>query len=142
MVSIGSKRGRLAMAEYERSTTVQATPSATYGYLSDPQHLPDYVATMTQARATGQDHLRVAAEVQGRHEEGEAMFRADPSSRRLEWGREGHDYHGWLTVTDGGSDDTAKVTIHLHTHDDSDGAEVERALDETMSKIENAVSTV
>ena len=129
------------MAVYERSATVHATPAATYGYLSDPRHLPEYVATMTQARPTTQGHLRVAADVQGRHEEGEAMFRADPSSHRLEWGREGHEYRGWLTVADGEVDGTSTVTIHLQTHDETDGAEVERALDETMSKIENAVST-
>jgi uncharacterized protein YndB with AHSA1/START domain len=127
------------MAEYERSATVHATPATTYEYLSDPRHLPDYVARMTQARPTAEDHIHVAADVQGRHEEGEAIFRADPSIRRLDWGREGHDYRGWLTVEAGADEGSSTVTIHLQTHDEADAAEVERALDETMAKIAGAV---
>jgi uncharacterized protein YndB with AHSA1/START domain len=127
------------MAEYKRSATVHATPATTYEYLSDPRHLPDYVARMTQARPTAEDHIQVAADVQGRHEEGEAIFRADPSMRRLDWGREGHDYRGWLTVEEGDDAGSSTVTIHLQTHDEADAAEVERALDETMAKIEGAV---
>ena len=129
------------MAEYERTATVHAAPGATYAYLSDPRHLPDYVATMTQAERSVGDHLHVAADVQGRHEEGEAVFRADPLARRLEWGREGHDYRGWLTVAQGGDDRTSSITIHLRTHEESEGAEVERALEETMRRIETALST-
>jgi uncharacterized protein YndB with AHSA1/START domain len=128
------------MAQYERSATIDAPPAATYDYLADPRHMPEYVATMTQARQSDRDHLHVAAEVEGRHEEGEAMFRSDPSSRRLEWGREGHAYRGWLTV--GGVDDesTSRVTIHLETHDESDPAEIERTLEETLANIRNALS--
>jgi Polyketide cyclase / dehydrase and lipid transport len=129
------------MAEYERSATVHAAPAATFDFLADPRHMPDYVATMTQARATGQGHLHVAADVQDRHEEADATFRADPATRRLEWGREGHDYNGWLTVVDGKDVGSSTVTIHLRTHDALDAAEVERALEETMGKIETAVST-
>ena len=129
------------MADYERSATVHATAAETYEYLSDPLHLPEYVATMTQAQPTGGGHVHVAADVQGRHEEGEAIFRADPTMRRLEWGREGHDYHGWLIVEEGDNLSSSTVTIHLQTHDDADAVEVDRALDETMVKIENAVST-
>jgi len=127
------------MAEYERSATVNATPAATYDYLADPRHMPDYVATMTQAQRSDGGHLHVAAEVEGRHEEGDAMFRSDPVSRRLEWGREGHAYRGWLTV--GGDDGPiSTVTIHLETHDESDGAAIERALDETIANIQHSLS--
>ncbi len=67
------------------------------------------------------------------------MFRSDPSSRRLEWGREGHAYRGWLTVA-GDNGSASRVTIHLETHDESDRAEVERALDDTLANIEQALS--
>ena len=128
------------MADYEQSTSVHATPLAAYTYLADPRHMPEYVATMTQARPSTSGHLHVAADVEDRHEEGEAMFRADPLTRRLEWGREGHDYQGWLSVGDGGGDGEAKVTIHLRTRDDTDRALVEQSLAETLANIERAVA--
>jgi len=57
------------------------------------------------------------------------MFRSDPSSRRLEWSREGHAYRRWLTVG-GGNGSTSRVTIDLESHDEADRAEVEQALDD------------
>jgi uncharacterized protein YndB with AHSA1/START domain len=127
------------MAEYERTATIRARATDAFEYLSDPRHLPEYVATMTGAQPAGQGQLRVAAEVEGRHEEGEATFRADPRIRRLEWGREGHDYRGWLSVAESGGEASSSVTIHLETHDDSDPSEIERVLDETLANIERAV---
>jgi uncharacterized protein YndB with AHSA1/START domain len=128
------------MADFERSATIHAPADATYEYLADPRHMPDYVATMSQAQEATGGHLHVAAEVQGRHEEGEAMFEADPAARRLEWGREGHEYHGWLAVAGMTGAETSQVTIHLETHDQADVDVVERALDETMRNIENAMA--
>ena len=128
------------MADFERSATIHASADATYEYLADPRHMPEYVATMTQAKEAPGGHLHVAADVQGRHEEGEAMFLADPAARRLEWGREGHEYHGWLAVAGMTGAPTSRVTIHLETHDEADADEVERALDETMRNIERAMS--
>jgi uncharacterized protein YndB with AHSA1/START domain len=128
------------MADFERSATIHAPADATYEYLADPRHMPEYVATMTLAQPSRGGHLHVAADVKGRHEEGEAMFEADEAARRLEWGREGHEYHGWLAVTGLTGAATSTVTIHLETHEQTDAAEVERALDETMANIERAVS--
>jgi hypothetical protein len=45
-------------------------------------------------------------------------------------------------VDEGDIDGSSTVTIHLQTHDDSDRAEVDHALDETMVKIQRALSTV
>jgi hypothetical protein len=130
------------MADYERSGTVGESPSATYAYLADPGHLPEYVATMVQARAMPGDHVHVAADVQGRHEEGDAMFRSDPAARRLEWGGEaGHDYRGWLTVADGEMPGTSVVTIHLATHDEADRAAIIATMDETLANITRALSS-
>lgn len=130
------------MADFERSATIHASADATYQYLADPTHMPEYVATMTRAEASRGGHLHVAADVQGRQEEGEAMFEVDEAARRLEWGREGHEYHGWLAVTGLTGAPTSTVTIHLETHEQTDAAEVERALDETMANIERAMSPV
>ena len=130
------------MADFERSATIHASADATYEYLADPRHLPDYVAFMTEAREAPGAHLHVAADVQGRHEEGEAMFLADEAFRRLEWGREGHEYHGWMTVAGMTGAPTSLVTIHLETHEPTDTDLVEQALDETLRNIDRAMSPV
>ena len=130
------------MADFERSATIHAPADATYEYLEDPRHMPEYVAFMTNAQESRGGHLHVAADVQGRQEEGEAMFEADPAARRLEWGREGHEYHGWMTVAGMTGSPTSMVTIHLETHEETDTALVEQALDETLRNIDRAVTPV
>jgi uncharacterized membrane protein len=123
------------MPEYDRTVTVTTDADKVYAFLADPQNLPQYVATMVMARRQGSDHLHVAADVQGRHEEGDAAFRPDPSGRRIEWGAEdGHLYSGWLAVT---PDDTgSSVHLHLHVPEAREVPEVGRALDGTMSNIQ------
>ena len=128
------------MPDFERSTRVAADPEAAFRFLADPSNLPRYVATMVFARPEEGEHLRVAAEVEGRHEEGEARFRTAPSQRRIEWGAEdGGKYGGWLQVLEAG--DGATVTIHLHMEHDQDEAEVNRVLDETAGNIERLLDT-
>jgi uncharacterized membrane protein len=123
------------MPDYDRTVTVYGNAEAAYTFLADPQNLPQYVATMVMARPEGHDNLRVAADVQGRHEEGAASFRADPSAHRISWGaQDGHDYSGWLQVTPEGNN--VEVHLHLHVPEAREEAEVERALDETMSNIQ------
>jgi hypothetical protein len=126
------------MADYERSATFDAAPQATYDYLADPPHMPEYIATMTGAGSVVGEHLHVSADVGDRHEEGDAMFHADAAARRLEWGREGSSYRGWLSVDGDDGAETSTVTIHLRTHDDTEADQVERALDDTIANIERA----
>jgi uncharacterized membrane protein len=128
------------MADYERTVTVAAAADRTFEWLADPANMPRYVATMTAAVPTGVETVHVAAEVQGRHEEGDAHLSADRARRRLEWGGEGHGaYRGWLEVaeTDGGS----TVTVHIHAEHDSgdDAAVINRAFDETMQRMKELV---
>jgi len=128
------------MRDFERTATVAANPDDAFRFLAEPSNLPRYVATMSAARAEGSERLHVAAEVQGRHEEGDAGFRTDPSARRVEWGAEGSDgYGGWLQVaeTAGG----ASVTLHLHVQHGEDEATINRTLDETVSNIERLLGT-
>ena len=129
------------MADYEQSRTVSGRASEIYDYLADPSHLTDYVATMVKAQVVSSDHLHVAADVSRGHEEGEAMFRADPAARRIEWGgMEGHAYGGWLRVGDGGSSTESVVTIHLSTTDDENKAEIEKAISDTLGNIAGMMS--
>lgn len=123
------------MRDFERTATVARAPDDTFRFLAEPSNLPRYVARMSQARPETGDRVHVAADVQGRHEEGDAHFRADPVGRRLEWGAQGTGgYGGWLQVADapGG----AGVTIHLHVQHDEDESEINRVLDETVANIE------
>ena len=70
------------------------------------------------------------------------MFEADPAARRLEWGREGHEYHGWMAVAGMTGSPTSMVTIHLETHEETDTGLVEQALDETLANIDRAMTPV
>ena len=65
------------MADFERSATIHASADATYEYLEDPRHMPEYVAFMTKAEESRGGHLHVAADVQGRQEEGRAILALD-----------------------------------------------------------------
>lgn len=123
------------MPDFERTTTVSVSPDEAFGFLAEPRNLPQYIATMVLAQPEAGERLRVAAEVEGRHEEGDARFRSDAAQRRMEWGAEGASgYRGWLQVSnaDGGS----SVTIHLHLAHDEDESEINRVLDETVRNID------
>jgi hypothetical protein len=122
------------MAEYERTVTVAADPDAAFAFLADPRNLPRYVATMVSAEAEESERVHVAAEVQGRHEEGDARLHVDRALRRMEWsGRHEGDYNGSLEVAAAGLG--SSVTVHIHVAHEHDAAEVERTLDETAANI-------
>ena len=123
------------MGDYQRIVSVDAAPDAAFASLSDPSNLPRYVATLVSAEPEQEGRLRVAADVQGRHEEGEARVRIDEAGRRMEWsGEEGRGYRGWLEVTAEGTG--SSVTIHIEGARDDERAEIDRALDETSANIE------
>ena len=125
------------MAEFEDRTRVQASADAVFGYVSDPAHLTEYVPDMTAAERRGGD-LRVAAEVEGRHEEGSASFRPDPDRRRIEWASaDGSGYRGWLAID--GRDGSADVTIHLSTHIDADADLIRSSLRTALGNIRSRV---
>ena len=121
------------MPEYETSGPVNANPDAVFDFLSDIRHMPDYIPDMVLARAEG-DRLRVAAEVEGRHEEGTASFLADPEQRRIDWGAgSAAGYGGWLQVS--ASDQGSTVTIHLNTDRASDEAQIQASLSQALANI-------
>jgi hypothetical protein len=127
------------MADFERSVSVAADAGAAFSSLSDVRNLPRYVATMVTAKRGQGDELHVAADVQGRHEEGEARFHVDQAGRRLDWGGGGDShYRGWLQVLEAA--EGSSVTVHIHTEHEQDPAEVDRALDETMLNIQRLLA--
>jgi hypothetical protein len=128
------------MPDFERSATVAAGPEDAFRFLADPGNLPRYIARMVLAEPGEGERLRVAAEVEGRHEEGDARFWTDPSRRRVEWGaEEGSGYRGWLQVSE--ASEGAAVTIHLHVEHGDDEAEINRVLDETVMNVERLLGT-
>ena len=104
-----------------------------FDYVADVAHLPDDIPEMVTARPQG-ENVHVEAEVEGRHEEGDATFRADPDRRRIEWGTpEAGRYHGWLQVAASGADST--VTIYLTTQRNEDAEQIERSLAQALKTI-------
>ena len=127
------------MADYERSVTVAAAPDTAFEFLAEPTNLPRYVATMVEADPRQGEELRVAADVQGRHEQGEAHFHADSSARRMEWSAAGeNDYSGRLEVRP--SSEGSTVTIQIHVAGDADATEINRVLDDTAANIERLLA--
>jgi uncharacterized protein YndB with AHSA1/START domain len=128
------------VADYVRTVALAAPADRAFECLADPANMPRYVAMMTTATPRGGDTVHVAAEVQGRHEEGDAHIHADPDRRRLEWGGEGPGgYRGWLEVVE--ATDGSSVTVNIHTEHDGpdDEAVINRAFDETMERIKELV---
>lgn len=127
------------MPDFERNTTVNANPDDTFRTLANVKNLPRYVATMTRADETGNETLHVAADVEGRHEEGNAAFRQDARQHRIEWGGEdGSNYNGWMAIAPAGNG--SSVTIHLHVPHTGEDAEINRVLDQTVSNIRGLFS--
>ena len=123
------------MPDFERTVIVNTEPEDAFRFLADPTNLPRYVATMSFARPEQGDRLRVAAEVQGRHEEGGARFTADPVRRHIKWGAEGQTgYWGRIEVAERNGGSSVHIRVHVeHEHDER---EIDRTMDETVSNIE------
>jgi hypothetical protein len=126
------------MPDYERVVEVAASADTAFVYLANPANLPQYIATMTAAEPRGGETVHVAADVQGRHEEGDAQLHRDPTQRRLEWRGQGeHNYTGWLQVSPAAAG--SAVTVHIHSDHGDNEAEINRAFDETMNRIKRLV---
>jgi uncharacterized membrane protein len=125
------------MADFELTQQVDAPAAALFDYLSDVGNLPHYFAAMTSAEPAGGEAVHTTAEVDGVEREGEAWFRVDDGSHRIEWGSEGEsDYHGSLEVS--GDEARSSVTVSLHAeHGDRDN--VEQGLAETLTNIKQQV---
>ena len=119
--------------------SVAASPDDVFGYVANPSHLPEYIPYLTKAIPEGAD-LHVAADIEGRHEEGSAMFRPDAANRRIEWGGERTvPYRGWLQVQASGGG--SSVTIHLTVPDDRDKDMIEASIADALANIQGRVAT-
>ena len=128
------------MPDFTDSTTVDVPAQTLFEYLSDIANLPDYFARMTSARPGDGEEVHTTARMpDGTEVEGEAWFRVDDASQRIEWGSEGpNDYSGHLDVTPAG--EVSEVEVHIHTSRvfDADDQIVD-GLRETLSTIKQQV---
>jgi hypothetical protein len=134
------------MGDYEASTTVDVASNVLFEYLSDVEHLPDYLPQLTAARPAGEsaegERVEVEAVIQPdgeaeRKVAGEAWIEVLDDGKKLRWGAPGpHDYHGELDI-DFVADGTSMLTVRLHT-EHTDGPSVEAALQRTLSGIKSA----
>ena len=130
------------MADYERTTTIDAPAEDLFEYLSKVENLPQYMDRMTSAHNLPGDEVEVEAKVEpgdvgSSGEEktvgGEAWFRIDADHLKLTWGAEGpHDYSGELEVTPDGAG--SQVTVRLHTMHEAEG--IEDGIEQTLANIQ------
>jgi uncharacterized protein YndB with AHSA1/START domain len=125
------------MPDFERHVTVPVDPDTAFEYVADPSHLPRYVAMMTEARhvpGRQRTEIHVAAEVNGRREEGDTRFRADRWSRSVDWGTP-PDYRGTMRVEADGSGGS-RISLFLRVRDPRGEASlIEQVMDQTMASL-------
>jgi uncharacterized membrane protein len=128
------------MTTIERTVSIRSAPDEVYRYISDVSHLPDFIDMLTAVRpGDSGGAVHVVAEVPGRGtEEGDATFRADGATRRVEWGSPSNpDYAGWMQVDDGAEGSaTVRLGMLLH-HDDQRGEQsIDKSLETLRDRLE------
>lgn len=102
------------VSDYEHSLTVRAAPDAVFDFVSDVGNLPQYLPTTMSAEPQPGERVRVRGEAGGHEYDSDGYFRADTSSRRLEWGSDGeNNYSGWLRVDEADAGAASDITVHL-----------------------------
>lgn len=99
------------MAEYQRLRRMDAAANDVFAFVANAENLAAILPTVHSVRPDGEGRVRVRGEVRGRSFEDAGWFRVDDARRRLEWGADGGDYNGSLTVA--GTNGDAEVAVHL-----------------------------
>jgi hypothetical protein len=99
------------MAEYQRLRRLDAPADDVFAFVSNAENLAAILPTVRSIAPAGEGHVRIRGETHGRPFEDAGWFRVDEARRRIEWGADAGDYHGWLTVA--GANGDAEVAIHL-----------------------------
>ena len=125
------------MPDFERHVTVAVDPDTAFDFVADPSHLPDFVSMLTEARhepGRQRTKLRVAAEVNGRREEGDTRFRADRWSRSIDWGNP-PDYRGTMRIVPAGNG-SSRISLFIHARDPrGESSLIEQAMDDTLATL-------
>jgi uncharacterized protein YndB with AHSA1/START domain len=121
--------------EHEHTQHVAAPPERVFAALADVENLPRYVPQVTAAQRTDGDKVTVQARYEGHTQQGEAWFRTDEATGRIEWGAPGGDYHGWLQVSP--EAEGSRLTLFLATtRGDAPDSEVMGTLDAIRRLVE------
>ncbi len=121
--------------EHEHTQHVAAPPDAVFAALADIGNLPRYVPQVIAASLDGAGKVTVEARYEGHTQKGEGWFKVDESARRVEWGADGSDYHGWLQVSP--DEAGSRLTLYLVTaHGDAPDSEVMGTLDAIRRLVE------
>lgn len=155
------------MADHEAATMVDVAPNILFDYLSDIEHLPEYLPWLSDVHRTDprpaeaqgpevrrpqqpvHEDVEVTADVpvgesSTEAKPGEAWIEIVEENRSLRWGAAGdHDYHGELDV-DFVADGTSRLTVRLHTTHSPDQAiddYLHHALETIKTTIEHPPST-
>ena len=126
----------VAVADFEQSQQIDATPEAIWRLVSDPGRLADWVPTTTVSRPAGEDAVELQGESHGHDYDLRSGFVADAAARRLSWDSPRlSGYRGALLVAEqaGGSRVTVQVTIPDALA--REGEEITRGLGETLDRI-------
>jgi uncharacterized membrane protein len=124
------------MGDFSGTTSVHVPIDALFAYLSDVDNLPRYFARMTSAvPGEGDSVMTTATMPDGTEVQGEAWFRVDRATRRIEWGSEGPSaYSGHLQLTPDGQGSEVEVRLHTTRVPDGD-REVSDGIRETLTAI-------
>lgn len=123
------------MGDFQHSIDVRRPPEEVFAYLSDAEHLPEWVSGLQQAKRAGGEEVDVVAVGGGEQHEDRAWMHADADARSVRWGADRvADYHGELFVT-GIGDEDSRVTVTLHTPGTDDPA-VQQDLEQTLADLE------
>lgn len=99
--------------EHEHAEHVAAEPDRLYQALANVDNIAHWVPQLTSVHRQQGETVEVEARYEGKTQQGEAFFRTDDASRRIEWGTQGGPYHGWMQVEPDG--EGSKLTLHLST---------------------------
>lgn len=148
------------MADHEAATVVDVAPNILFDYLSDIDHLPEYLPWLSDVHRTDprpveaqgpevrrphqpvHEDVKVTADLptggSAETKPGEAWIEVVEENRSLRWGAAGdHDYHGELDV-DFVADGTSRLTVRLHTTHSADQA-IDDYLDHALETIKTTI---
>jgi uncharacterized protein YndB with AHSA1/START domain len=131
------------MAEFETERGMTADAERVFAVVSDLDQLSAWLPAPVDVRPTGDGEVH--ADVPERGVEAEGTVRVQAEQLRVEWGH-APDYAGWLQV-EHADPGRSSVVLHLsflgdqpETHGGAPAEEVQRWLDDALTRLERLVS--
>ena|SRR5579871_1823482 len=131
------------MDSYERTIAMEVDPDEVFGFVSNPENLPQFLPTLHRAEKLQGERIRIQGVSHGHPYDTEGTFHVDKGARRIEWGSEGdHSYSGWLQVRQGDATPfVSEVTIELEFSQtpggENRGEEVLATIEQVLEAIRN-----